>query len=108
MQSILAAECTGCELCIPPCPVDCISMAEIALEPLPRAEILGRADRARRRFDARNRRLDGERAARDARRTASQIAANRNSPPISKTAVLEAIARGKARRKTGADGTSRS
>jgi electron transport complex protein RnfB len=23
---VIAAECTGCELCIPPCPVDCIEM----------------------------------------------------------------------------------
>ncbi|MDN5882883.1 MAG: electron transport complex subunit RsxB, partial [Nitrosospira sp.] len=24
--TVIAAECTGCELCIAPCPVDCISM----------------------------------------------------------------------------------
>jgi len=23
---VIAAECTGCELCLPPCPVDCIAL----------------------------------------------------------------------------------
>jgi electron transport complex protein RnfB len=26
MHTVIAADCTGCELCIPPCPVDCIEM----------------------------------------------------------------------------------
>ena len=26
MHTVIAAQCTGCELCIPPCPVDCIVM----------------------------------------------------------------------------------
>jgi electron transport complex protein RnfB len=26
---VIASECTGCELCIVPCPVDCISMTEV-------------------------------------------------------------------------------
>ena len=108
MHSILATECTGCELCIPPCPVDCIAMARTAVEPLQRVDILDRADHARRRFDARNRRLDRDRCARDAKRASAQTGAKANTPPISKTAVLEAIARGKARRKAGGDGPSRS
>jgi electron transport complex protein RnfB len=29
MHTIIAAECTGCELCVPPCPVDCIYMLPI-------------------------------------------------------------------------------
>ncbi len=28
MHSILTDLCTGCELCIPPCPVDCIDLVE--------------------------------------------------------------------------------
>lgn len=24
MHSIIASECTGCDLCVPPCPMDCI------------------------------------------------------------------------------------
>ena len=26
MHTVIADLCTGCELCIPPCPVDCIEM----------------------------------------------------------------------------------
>jgi electron transport complex protein RnfB len=26
MHTVIADDCTGCELCIPPCPVDCITM----------------------------------------------------------------------------------
>ncbi len=26
MHTVIAAYCTGCELCLPPCPVDCIDM----------------------------------------------------------------------------------
>jgi electron transport complex protein RnfB len=30
MHTVIASECTGCELCIPPCPVDCIAMEPVA------------------------------------------------------------------------------
>jgi electron transport complex protein RnfB len=33
MHTIIASECTGCELCLAPCPVDCISMQAIAEQP---------------------------------------------------------------------------
>jgi electron transport complex protein RnfB len=26
MHTVVEAQCTGCELCLPPCPVDCIVM----------------------------------------------------------------------------------
>ena len=29
MHVIVADQCTGCELCLPPCPVDCIAMQVI-------------------------------------------------------------------------------
>ena len=28
MHTVIAQECTGCDLCLPPCPVDCIEMVE--------------------------------------------------------------------------------
>jgi len=29
MHTIISAECTGCELCLAPCPVDCITMVPL-------------------------------------------------------------------------------
>jgi electron transport complex protein RnfB len=29
MHTVIAAECTGCDLCRPPCPVDCIDMVPV-------------------------------------------------------------------------------
>ena len=29
MTQVIAAECTGCDLCLPVCPVDCIDMVEV-------------------------------------------------------------------------------
>jgi len=48
MHTVIAAACTGCELCIPPCPVDCIAMRPasesvtevIRLAPLPAAHMV--------------------------------------------------------------------
>jgi electron transport complex protein RnfB len=105
MHAILDAECTGCELCIPPCPVDCISMVATAPDPLPREEILVRAAHARRRYDERDRRLVSERLERETRRTQARKPGSEG--PISRRAVLEAIARGKARRKVAMDGPSK-
>ena len=28
MHTVIESECTGCELCLPPCPVDCIDLIE--------------------------------------------------------------------------------
>jgi len=30
---VIASWCTGCELCLPPCPVDCIALAPVAALP---------------------------------------------------------------------------
>jgi electron transport complex protein RnfB len=30
MHTIIEVECTGCELCIEPCPVDCIRMRSLS------------------------------------------------------------------------------
>jgi len=32
MHTIIESECTGCELCVAPCPVDCISMEPVKEE----------------------------------------------------------------------------
>jgi electron transport complex protein RnfB len=29
MHTVIESECTGCNLCIPPCPVDCIHIFEV-------------------------------------------------------------------------------
>jgi electron transport complex protein RnfB len=97
MHTVIADECTGCELCLPPCPVDCIALLPIADEPLPRTRVMQRAAHARQRFVTRSTRLARERAARDARRSAIGTAQTAR-PPITREAVLEAIARGRARR----------
>jgi electron transport complex protein RnfB len=97
MHAVIASECTGCELCLPPCPVDCIELVPIAEKPLSRERVMQRAAHARVRFDARSVRLADERAERNARRALSG-ASRRAAAPITRDAVLEAIARGKARR----------
>jgi len=98
MHSIIDAECTGCDLCVPACPVDCISMQVRGDEPLSRPELMQRAQHARRRFDARNRRLDLKQQQRAQRLHGNTQANATPTPPISRSAVLEAIARGKAKR----------
>ena len=74
MHTIIADACTGCELCVPPCPVDCIELRE-AVAPGTRVDA---AEDARRRFLARNRRLQRERDEK-ARKLAAQRAAEAES-----------------------------
>jgi electron transport complex protein RnfB len=33
MHTVIASWCTGCELCIAPCPVDCITLEPVAALP---------------------------------------------------------------------------
>ncbi len=111
MHTVIAAECTGCELCLPPCPVDCIDLVAAAPQPLTRGEVLARAAHARLRYEARNARLVRERDAAERRRRgpaptdvpeeASFPPVATASPPITRSAVLDAIARGRARRSGG-------
>jgi Na+-translocating ferredoxin:NAD+ oxidoreductase subunit B len=66
LHTVLLALCTGCELCVAPCPVDCITIVpRTALEPPP-GPAPG-ADDNRRRFAAREARLQGRDSARRAR-----------------------------------------
>ena len=94
MHSVLADECTGCELCIPPCPVDCIAIVPIAAVPLSRDEVLVRADKARQRYESREQR----RHTHDGDAALKTIATPVATASISRNAVLDAIARGRARR----------
>jgi electron transport complex protein RnfB len=50
MHTVIASWCTGCELCLPPCPVDCIVLDPVA--ELPAAEL------SRSRHDSRAARLE--------------------------------------------------
>ncbi len=97
MHTVITDECNGCELCIPACPVDCISMRATQYES---ASAMMRAPQYRRRYEARNARLARERERRE-----EAIAARKteiHSTSISRNAVLEAIARAKARKESGA------
>jgi electron transport complex protein RnfB len=98
MHTVIAAECTGCELCIAPCPVDCISMHATSTRVLDRPEVMQRASHARRRYEARMQRIAKERRALAARRSEAKGIERKSEPPISRQAVLDAIARGLARR----------
>ncbi len=108
MHAVIAAECTGCDLCVAPCPVDCITMQAIADAPLSHAAVLERAVHARARYEARKRRLDSELAARETRRRGAGggVEESTAAPPITRNAVLEAIARGRAKRQRSIDDTS--
>jgi electron transport complex protein RnfB len=53
MHTVIATECTGCGLCLPPCPTDCITLLP-AHPPADASARRAAADRARRRFRARN------------------------------------------------------
>ena len=93
MHTVVSDLCTGCELCVPACPVDCIT-----LDPMPLAQADDRmhADEARRRFQRREARLARERDARE-----RQLAASKRDvgAPAARNAVLEALARAKAKKK---------
>ena len=49
MHTVIASECIGCKLCLPPCPVDCIVMSETG-RLLTREERKQRAAHARLRY----------------------------------------------------------
>lgn len=97
MHTVIADQCTGCELCIPACPVDCIIDV-----PMPTAQQdQAHADAARRDFQKREARLargKAEREAQLARRKAAMHAAPAVREGISRSEVMAAIARAKAKR----------
>ena len=105
MHTVIVDECTGCDLCVAPCPVDCIEMRPLA-EVLPivgdlasndderRARDLKR-NRARRRFEQRNARLQREEACKlaerlaRAKRTAPMEVAPVNNPQAAQDAAIK-------------------
>jgi len=89
MHTVIIDECTGCDLCIAPCPVDCIEMRPttnvlpivggLATNDQQRHERSLKRDRARRRFEQRNARLQREEADKLAERLAR---AKRSTPAL--------------------------
>jgi electron transport complex protein RnfB len=56
MHTVIRELCTGCELCIPPCPVDCITL--VVRDPAPDPTMLREeARQARMRYEMRLQRL---------------------------------------------------
>lgn len=105
MHTVIASECTGCELCLEPCPVDCIALAPMPL-PDSGGDFLGgwmhqRAPLARRRFEARERRLARARRERSERRRRRRAAMpGRDADRATKRAVIEAaVERARQRRR---------
>ncbi len=88
MHTVIMDECTGCDLCVAPCPVDCIEMrpaasvlpivGDLAASDHQRHERGLKRDRARRRFEQRNTRLQRE----EAHRLAERLARAKRSLPV--------------------------
>lgn len=100
LHTVIAEECTGCKLCLPPCPVDCIS-----LQPAPCAEAMKepayarrKADHHRRRFEARNARLQREREEKEAQRRARLQAVAGGDREAKQAAIRAALERAKAKK----------
>lgn len=105
-QTHALADCIECGLCAYTCPshiplVDWFRWGKAELRA--QAEVRANADAARERFRARETRLARERAERlqrSAAKRAELASAQAPTPPISKDAVLAAIARGRAKKHT--------
>ena len=86
MHKVIAAQCTGCDLCLPPCPVDCIE-----IRPATAAWTPARAAEARRRIEAREKRV----AKKDGNPVASDSG---NESSRRKAVIAAALARAAAKR----------
>ena len=114
MHTVIEDECTGCELCVEPCPVDCISLAAMSWPGTAGdgcGDFLGdwmrwRAPLARRRYEARERRLADRRRERLARRRRRAAAMpGRDADRATKRAVIEAaVERARRRRRSHEQG----
>jgi electron transport complex protein RnfB len=93
MHTVIASACTGCELCVAPCPVDCIRMQATAKPERPARRAA--ADEARRRYEARARRLERARDEKEAASIAAQRAASAEKKKMD--TIAKAVGRAKAR-----------
>lgn len=98
MHTVITDECTGCDLCVAPCPVDCIEMRPpvtvlpivggLAVSDEQRREREVKRNRARRRFEQRNARLQRE----EQHTLAERIARAKRSPAQAPVQLDEAQA----------------
>jgi electron transport complex protein RnfB len=114
MHTVVPQWCTGCDLCLPPCPMDCIAMVEVGP---PRAWTQADAGAARARYYARNARLEREKIEHDERLAAKALAKTDALDATDEVAreqidqkmaiVQAAIERARARRAALRDSTAR-
>ncbi len=120
MHTVIRTECTGCDLCVAPCPVDCIDLLPLSIDsgiiavvggmahdPQALAARNSKRNHARRRFELRNSRLQGE----EERKQAERAARTRPAAPSTSAAqnstsddpIKAAIERVKAQKAAAAD-----
>jgi electron transport complex protein RnfB len=92
MHTVIAELCTGCDLCVPPCPVDCIALPPVTGEATGwDAWSQAQADAARERHDRREARLAREREAAEAR-AAARRAGSAPAAQVTETTQANAAA----------------
>jgi Na+-translocating ferredoxin:NAD+ oxidoreductase subunit B len=93
MHTVIAELCTGCDLCVPPCPVDCIAMPSITGDATGwDAWSQSQADAARERHSRREARLTREREAAEARAAARRAGSTPVAPARDATQAAAAQA----------------
>jgi len=113
MHTVIEELCTGCELCVPVCPVDCISMLSVTGERSGWAAwSAAQAEEARERYAFHRRRVERDKADSETRleakaedKLADLEAASRIADPAErerKRAMIEAVL-AKTRARRGAD-----
>lgn len=100
MHTVLTDICNGCELCLAPCPVDCIDMKPIAPPSQEQQQALRHM--WRRRYQQRNQRLARQKQQKQQQYWAQKLGStNRQTVAARKQAIQAAIARVKAKKRTG-------